>query len=63
MGDVGEKFLKSFSTGITAFAKNRRVTMGIMIGKAVKLAEGNVDIHSRNILMNKDFIAFIFKRM
>ena len=34
-----------------------RVTMGIMIGKAVKLAEGNVDTHSRNVVMNPDFIA------
>lgn len=33
-----------------------RVTMGIMIGKAVKLAEGNVDTHSRNVVMNLDFI-------
>lgn len=34
-----------------------KVTMGIMIGKAVKLAEGNVDTHSRNVVMNPDFIA------
>ena len=32
------------------------VTMGIMIGKAVKLAEGNLDTHSKNVVMNKSFI-------
>lgn len=35
------------------------VTMGIMIGKAVKLAEGNLDTHSKNVVMNKDFITAI----
>lgn len=33
------------------------VTMGIMIGKAVKLAEGHLDTHSRSVVMNRDFIA------
>ena len=32
------------------------VTMGIMIGKAVKLAEGNLDTHSKKVVMNKDFL-------
>lgn len=32
------------------------ITMGIMIGKAVKLAEGHLDTHSRNVVMNRDFI-------
>jgi len=32
------------------------VTMGIMIGKAVKLAEGNFDTHSRVVTMNREFI-------
>lgn len=32
------------------------VTMGIMIGKAVKLAEGNFDTHSRVVTMNRVFI-------
>ena len=32
------------------------VVMGIMIGKAVKLAEGHLDTHSRNVVMNRDFI-------
>lgn len=34
-----------------------QITMGIMIGKAVKLAEGNTDTHSRNVVMNREFIA------
>ncbi len=38
-----------------------RVTMGIMIGKAVKLAEGHADTHSRNVVMNKDFIVSLLK--
>ncbi len=32
------------------------VTMGIMMGKAVKLAEGNFDTHSRVVTMNRGFI-------
>ncbi len=32
------------------------IVMGIMLGKAVKLAEGNMDTHSRKVLMNKDFL-------
>lgn len=34
-----------------------RVTLGVMIGKAVKLAEGHLDTHSRQVTMNRDFIA------
>ena len=33
------------------------VTLGIMIGKAVKLAEGHLDTHSKKITMNKEFLA------
>ncbi len=33
-----------------------RLTLGIMIGKAVKLAEGQLDTHSRQHLMNKIFL-------
>ena len=32
------------------------VTMGIMIGKAVKLAEGFLDTHSKKVVMNKVFL-------
>ena len=34
----------------------KEVTMGIMIGKAVKLAEGFLDTHSREVVMNKEFL-------
>ncbi|MFA8436004.1 MAG: cobalt-precorrin-5B (C(1))-methyltransferase CbiD [Marinifilaceae bacterium] len=34
----------------------QQVYMGIMLGKAVKLAEGNLDTHSRNVLMNTEFM-------
>ncbi|MCS2892935.1 cobalt-precorrin-5B (C(1))-methyltransferase CbiD [Parabacteroides faecis] len=33
-----------------------QVVMGIMIGKAVKLAEGFLDTHSKKVVMNKDFL-------
>lgn len=32
------------------------LTLGVMIGKAVKLAEGHLDTHSREVTMNTDFI-------
>ena len=35
------------------------VVLGLMIGKAVKLAEGYLDTHSKQSAMNKDFIASI----
>lgn len=34
----------------------KEVTMGIMIGKAVKLAEGFLDTHSKEVVMNKEFL-------
>lgn len=34
-----------------------RLTMGIMIGKAVKLADGHPDTHSRAVVMNRAFVA------
>ncbi|MFR9648957.1 MAG: cobalt-precorrin-5B (C(1))-methyltransferase CbiD [Rikenellaceae bacterium] len=33
------------------------VTLAVMIGKAVKLSEGYLDTHSRNGVMNREFIA------
>ena len=33
-----------------------QVTMGIMLGKAVKLAEGHLDTHSKSVVMNKVFL-------
>lgn len=35
------------------------VIMGIMIGKAVKLAEGSLDTHSKKVTMNKSFIKLL----
>ena len=34
----------------------RNVTLGVMLGKAVKLAAGHLDTHSRKTTMDKDFI-------
>lgn len=34
----------------------KNVTMGIMVGKAVKLAEGHLDTHSKKVVMNKTFL-------
>ena len=34
----------------------KNVTMGVMLGKAVKLAAGNLDTHSRYTTMDKEFI-------
>lgn len=36
--------------------KVHRITLGVMIGKAVKLAEGHLDTHSRQVTMNRNFI-------
>lgn len=33
-----------------------KVTIGIMLGKAVKLAEGHLDTHSHKVVMNKSFL-------
>lgn len=34
----------------------RDVVMGVMIGKAVKLAEGHLDTHSRHVTLNRQFL-------
>ena len=36
-----------------------KVTLGIMLGKAVKLAEGHLDTHSKKVVMNRDFLSAI----
>lgn len=38
------------------------ISLGVMIGKAVKLAEGNPDTHSKKVTMNKAFIQDIARR-
>ena len=35
----------------------KNVTMGVMLGKAVKLAAGNLDTHSRRVTMDKEFVS------
>lgn len=46
--------------GKTLEMLNRRnvphIVMGIMIGKAVKLAEGQLDTHSHKVVMNRNFL-------
>ena len=34
----------------------KKVTLGVMLGKAVKLAAGNLDTHSRRVTMDKEFV-------
>lgn len=41
---------------IAADLRLPKVVMGIMLGKAVKLAEGHLDTHSRSVVMNKVFL-------
>lgn len=38
------------------------LVMGVMMGKAVKLAEGHLDTHSKKVVMNKDFIASLARK-
>ena len=50
---VGETLKKVKALGF------EKVVVGIMIGKAVKLAEGNLDTHSHKVVMNKEFLKSI----
>lgn len=50
---VGETLKQAYALGFN------RVVIGIMIGKAVKLAEGNLDTHSHKVQMNKAFLKII----
>lgn len=47
---IGETLKIAAGTGF------KKVAMGIMIGKAVKLAEGHLDTHSKSVVMNKGFL-------
>jgi cobalt-precorrin-5B (C1)-methyltransferase len=47
---IGETLKISHDLGI------RQVTLGVMLGKAVKLAAGHLDTHSRKTTMDLDFI-------
>ena len=62
-GIRGETSLSDIHTGIGPGGRVCRAVMhldgnnmGIMIGKAVKLAEGHLDTHSKSVVMNKDFL-------
>ena len=48
---IGAALAKAHALGF------QRVVLGIMLGKAVKLAEGHLDTHSHKVLMNKAFLA------
>jgi len=52
---IGEALKAASNKGLT------KVSMGIMTGKAVKLAAGHLDTHSREVVMNKDFIINLAK--
>ena len=39
----------------------KNLTIGLMLGKAVKLAEGNMDTHSHKVTMNRLFLAQVAK--
>lgn len=41
--------------------KISKVTMGIMLGKAVKLAEGHLNTYSKQVVMNKQFLIELAK--
>lgn len=40
----------------------QRIILGLMIGKAVKLAEGALDTHSKKVVMNKTFLQGIARK-
>lgn len=48
---IGAALAKAHALGF------QRLVLGIMLGKAVKLAEGHLDTHSHKVLMNKAFLA------
>lgn len=52
---IGEALRLAYEKGI------REVRLGLMIGKAVKLAEGHLDTHSHKVAMNKNFLCSIAK--
>ncbi len=47
---IGETLRAAYEMGF------RRVVLGILIGKAVKLADGNLDTHSSSSTMNKELL-------
>ena len=55
----GNKIGESIKIAVELGIKN--INLGIMLGKAVKLAAGNLDTHSSNVTMDRDFIAELLK--
>ena len=48
-------------SSLTSHLSTLNVTLGVMLGKAVKLAEGHLDTHSRRATMNRDFITQLLR--
>lgn len=40
----------------------QHIIMGLMLGKAVKLAEGALDTHSKKVIMNRDYLLQVAKK-
>jgi cobalt-precorrin-5B (C1)-methyltransferase len=38
-----------------------KITLGVMLGKAVKLAQGHLDTHSRRATMDKNFVGQLLR--
>ncbi len=50
---IGETIKLAAEEGI------EKVNLAIMFGKAVKLAEGHLDTHSKNVVFNAEFLAYL----
>ena len=46
---IGKTIQEAVQKGI------KKITLGVMLGKAMKLTEGHLDTHSKNVLFNADF--------
>ena len=55
---IGEtlKIFSELCQKLKANSQQPQLTLGVMLGKAVKLAEGHLDTHSKKATMNKAFI-------
>ena len=53
--------LSSLHSSLFTLHASLNVTLGVMLGKAVKLAEGHLDTHSRRATMNRDFITQLLR--
>jgi cobalt-precorrin-5B (C1)-methyltransferase len=55
---IGEtlKIFSELCQKLKARSQQPQLTLGVMLGKAVKLAEGHLDTHSKKATMNKAFI-------